>query len=89
MVATKPIDFRKGHDSLDATVKKELRKDPFTGTGFVFRAKRADWLNLFVMGLHWLGDYFQPAGRTHIYVARPEERDPAHARSIAAEQTKT
>ncbi|WP_416339726.1 transposase domain-containing protein [Paracoccus sp. (in: a-proteobacteria)] len=29
MVATKPIDFRKGHDSLAAMVKNELRKDPF------------------------------------------------------------
>jgi transposase len=33
MVATKPIDFRKGHDSLAAMVKNELRKDPFTGVG--------------------------------------------------------
>ena len=31
-VATKPIDFRKGHDSLAAMVKNELRKDPFTVT---------------------------------------------------------
>ncbi|MDO9217535.1 MAG: IS66 family insertion sequence element accessory protein TnpB [Lacisediminimonas sp.] len=30
MVATKPIDFRKGHDRLAAMVKTELRKDPFT-----------------------------------------------------------
>ena len=28
MVATKPIDFRKGHDSLAAMVKNELHKDP-------------------------------------------------------------
>ena len=41
LVATKPIDFRKGHDSLAAVVKNELRKDPFTGTVFVFRAKKA------------------------------------------------
>lgn len=40
MVATKPIDFRKGHDSLAAMVKNELHKDPFTGTVFVFRAKK-------------------------------------------------
>ena len=42
MVATKPIDFRKGHDSLAAMVKNELRKDPFTGTVFVFRARKAN-----------------------------------------------
>ena len=51
MVATKPIDFRKGHDSLAAMVKNELRKDPFTGTVFVFRAKKADRLKL----LYWDG----------------------------------
>lgn len=49
MVATKPIDFRKGHDSLAAMVKNELRKDPFTGTVFVFRTKKADRLKL----LYW------------------------------------
>lgn len=51
MVATKPIDFRKGHDSLAAVVKNELRKDPFTGTIFVFRARKADRLKL----LYWDG----------------------------------
>ena len=30
MVATKPVDFRKGHDGLATLVKHELRKDPFT-----------------------------------------------------------
>ncbi|NPD14956.1 hypothetical protein HOY34_07010 [Xinfangfangia sp. D13-10-4-6] len=48
MVATKPIDFRKGHDSLAAMVKNELRKAPFTGTVFVFRAKKADWLSFHI-----------------------------------------
>ena len=51
VVATKPVDFRKGHDGLAALVKNELRKDPFTGTVFVFRAKRADRLKL----LYWDG----------------------------------
>ncbi|MGV8989366.1 MAG: IS66 family insertion sequence element accessory protein TnpB [Cypionkella sp.] len=51
MVATKPINFRKGHDSLAAMVKNELGKDPFTSTVFVFRAKKADRLKL----LYWDG----------------------------------
>lgn len=51
MVATKPVDFRKGHDGLAALVKNQLHKDPFTGTVFVFRSKRADRLKL----LYWDG----------------------------------
>lgn len=51
VVATRPVDFRKGHDGLAALVKNELRKDPFTGTVFVFRAKRADRLKM----LYWDG----------------------------------
>lgn len=51
LVATKPIDFRKGHDGLAALVKTELGRDPFTGTVFVFRSRRADRLKL----LYWDG----------------------------------
>jgi len=51
VVATKPVDFRKGHDGLTALVQSALRQDPFTGTMFVFRAKRADRLKL----IYWDG----------------------------------
>ena len=51
MAATKPIDFRKGDDSLASLVKNELHKDPFTGTVFVFRARKTDRLKL----LYWDG----------------------------------
>ncbi|WP_424928840.1 IS66 family insertion sequence element accessory protein TnpB [Amaricoccus tamworthensis] len=51
VVATKPVDFRKGHNGLAALVKNELHKEPFTGTVFVFRSKRADRLKL----LYWDG----------------------------------
>lgn len=45
-VATKPIDFRKGHDGLCALVQSHLRHNPFDGAIYVFRAKRADRLKL-------------------------------------------
>lgn len=51
LVATKPVDFRKGHDGLAALIRNELDKEPFTGTLFVFRARRADRLKL----LYWDG----------------------------------
>ena len=42
MVATKPVDFRKGADGLAALVRESLAADPFSGAVYVFRAKRAD-----------------------------------------------
>ena len=48
LVATKPVDFRKGHDRLAALAQSMLAEDPFTGTIFVFRSKRADRLKLLV-----------------------------------------
>jgi len=51
LVATQPVDFRKSHDGLAALVQSALKEDPFTGTVFVFRAKRADRLKI----LFWDG----------------------------------
>jgi transposase len=46
MVATRPVDFRKGAEGLAALVREEMRADPFSGTVYVFRAKRADRVKL-------------------------------------------
>jgi transposase len=46
LVATKPVDFRKGMDGLAALVKEQLRSDPFSGAIYVFRARRADRVKL-------------------------------------------
>jgi transposase len=46
LVATKPVDFRKGADGLVALVREQLRLDPFSGTIFIFRSKRADRLKI-------------------------------------------
>jgi len=48
LVATKPVDFRKGADSLAALAKEVLGQDPFSGTVLVFRARRADRVKLVV-----------------------------------------
>ena len=42
LVASEPMDFRKGHDGLAAVVHNDLGLDPYSGVGYVFRAKRAD-----------------------------------------------
>src|SRR5215211_7084195 len=46
LVATKPVDFRKGADGLAALVRDTMGADPFSGTVYVFRAKRADRVKL-------------------------------------------
>ena len=46
LVATNPVDFRKGMDGLAALVKEQVKADPFSGAIFVFRAKRADRVKL-------------------------------------------
>lgn len=51
MVATRPVDFRKGADGLAALVREEMKSDPFSGAVYVFRAKRADRVKL----IYWDG----------------------------------
>jgi transposase len=46
LLATKPVDFRKGAHSLAAEM---LSEDPFSGVVLVFRAKRGDRVNI----VHW------------------------------------
>ena len=46
LVATKPVDFRRGADSLAAVVREQLQHDPFSGTIFIFRSRRADRLKI-------------------------------------------
>ena len=46
MVATKPVDFRKGAEWLAALVRDVMRTDPFDGAIYVFRSKRADRVKL-------------------------------------------
>jgi transposase len=51
LVASRPVDFRKGMDGLAALARERLEQDPFSGTILVFRAKRADRVKL----LFWDG----------------------------------
>jgi len=42
LLATKPIDFRKGAHAVAALAAAELDVDPFSGVVLIFRSKRAD-----------------------------------------------
>ena len=58
MVATKPVDFRKGAEGLAGLVRETMKSDPFSGAVYVFRAKRAvrlsaAELSALLEGLDW------------------------------------
>jgi transposase len=48
LVATRPVDFRKGAYGLAALASEVLGEDPFSGVVIVFRAKRADRVKILV-----------------------------------------
>ena len=48
LVASRPIDFRRGVHGLVALVAQALDADPYCGDVFVFRSKRKDRLKLVV-----------------------------------------
>jgi len=74
LVATKPVDFRRGADSLAALAKGELQRDPFSGTILVFRSKRADRLKI----LAWDGSglYIRDIGLPSAFALRPPRSGP-------------
>lgn len=48
VIATKPVDFRCGHQALALMVQTELKLDPYSGVTVVFRSKRGDRLKILV-----------------------------------------
>lgn len=48
VVATKPVDFRCGHQALALIVQEQLKFDPHSGVTVIFRSKRGDRLKIVV-----------------------------------------
>ncbi|MCG7354148.1 IS66 family insertion sequence element accessory protein TnpB [Roseomonas mucosa] len=48
LLATKPVDFRKGAHSLAALAAEELGENVYSGVVLVFRSKRADRVKILV-----------------------------------------
>ena len=48
LLATRPVDFRKGAHSLAALAAEVLGADPFSGVVLVFRSRRADRIKIVV-----------------------------------------
>ena len=48
LLATRPVDFRKGAHGLAALAAEILGQDPFSGAVLVFRSRRADRIKILV-----------------------------------------
>jgi len=48
LLATRPVDFRRGAHGLAALASEVLGEDPFSGVVVVFRSKRADKVKILV-----------------------------------------
>lgn len=59
VVATRPVDFRKGHDGLAAVVQRDLGLDPHSGLVVVFCSKRGDRAKI----LFWDGSGLVPVSK--------------------------
>ena len=46
VIATKPVDFRRGGESLAALAREVLMEDPYKGVIVIFRSRRADRIKL-------------------------------------------
>ncbi|MGE3425107.1 MAG: IS66 family insertion sequence element accessory protein TnpB [Dehalococcoidia bacterium] len=85
LVAIEAIDFRKGIDGLAGAVRLALQEDPFSGTVFVFRNRRATTLKVLIYDGQgfWLCQKRLSKGRFRHW---PDVSSSGPARSVAAHE---
>ena len=77
LLATKPVDLRKGAHSLAVLPAEVLGADPFAGTVLVFRSRRADRIKM----LLWDG-----SGLVLIWKQLDTSDNPAHGHCVADDE---
>ena len=88
LVAVEPADFRKGIDGLAALCKSSLDQDPFAGTVFVFRNRRATAIKVLVyygQGF-WLCQKRLSSGRFHWWPTPADRSGDQATTTLAAHQ---
>ena len=86
VIATRPVDFRCGHDGLAAKVQNELKLDPHSGLTVIFRSRRGDRLKILV----WDGSglvliYKRLESGSFVWVKTgPNGIDPSSGRIVSA-----
>lgn len=69
VIATKPVDFRKGHDGLAAMAHAELGFAPKAGVMVVFRSKRGDRIKVLFWVRHGSRHWFERPWRKSVSVS--------------------
>ena len=86
LVAIEPADFRKGIDGLAEVCRNHLQQDPFAGTVFVFRNRRATAIKIIAYDGQgfWLCQKRLSKGRFAYWpVSRTERTDLLEAHQLA------
>ena len=88
LVAVEPADFRRGIDGLAALCKASLGRDPFAGTVFVFRNRRATAIKVLVYDGQgfWLCHKRLSSGRFRWWPAQADPSEDQATQSLAAHQ---
>ena len=76
LLATQPVDFRKGVHGLAALVSEVLDEDPFSGVVVVFRSKRADRVKI-LLGRERSGPGLEAVAAGWVSLAAGRERGDA------------
>jgi transposase len=86
LVATEPVDFRRGIDGLAAICRSVLSSDPFSGTVFVFRSRSGKAIRLLVFDGqgYWLATKRLSTGRFQFWPVPGKEGEAAS--TLAAHQ---
>ncbi len=88
LVAVEPVDFRKGIDGLACLCKAFLQQDPFAGTVFVFRNRRATAIKVLVYDGQgfWLCQKRLSSGRFRWWPTSADRREDLATATLAAHQ---
>ena len=75
LVAVEAVDFRKGIDSLARLCQERLQADPFSGSVFVFRSRRATAIKVLVYDGQgfWLAQKRLSSGRFRWWPTSPTD----------------
>lgn len=86
LVATEPVDFRRGIDGLAAVCRSVLSSDPFSGAVFVFRSRSGKAIRLLVYDGqgYWLATKRLSTGRFRFWPV--PGKDGEAASTLAAHQ---